>query len=139
MIVVHAAGRLARALAGGIAYRVVEDHDPACAQPVAQKLLDLGIVGPPDLVVGVEVAHPRRCLDDGKAVAIETEFLLAPAAILDPDLAWIVDAVPLRDARRRVEHIAHGFLRPALQIVQGRGERLGLGSDVKRHGAPPIG
>ena len=137
MVVVDAPRWLARARPGDVAHGVVEDEHAACAQAILQELFDLGIVGLLHFVFGVEVADLRRRLDECEAVGVERELVLAAAAVLDADLARIVDAVPLRHARRRVEHVAHGLLGAALQVVQGRGERLGLNGSIERHDKPP--
>jgi hypothetical protein len=97
---------------------MVEDEDAAGAEPVPQQLLDLGIVDALDLIRVVKVGDCGRCSDQLKSVAVEGELGLAAAGVLDPDLMWIVLAVPARYARGRVGPVArrasgNGALRSA--------------------------
>src|SRR5262249_51230310 len=92
-----------------VAYIVVKDEHAAGTDFIAKQLLDFGVVGALDLLVVIEVCDRGRRLCEGKAVAVECKFGFPTARILDRDLSLVIDAVPLRHARRWIDAIKGRF------------------------------
>jgi hypothetical protein len=93
---------------------VVENEDAAGAQFVAQQALNFRVVDAFDLVGRIEIADRGRRVDQGEAIAVERELRFTAARVLDRDGLRIVDAVPARHARRRLDAVRRRSLGAAL-------------------------
>src|ERR1700719_1254987 len=123
----------------GVAYIVVKDENAAGAQLVAHQALDLRVVDALDLLGRIEVGDRGRRLDQGEAVAVERELGFTAARVLNLDIVRVVDAVPARNARRRLDTVRGRLFGAAFQVMERRGQGCRGYSDIERHDwTPPM-